>query len=166
MHLPIAQAGKWLQSVLCGYYQYHAVPGNLPILSRFRHQVARLWHRTLCQRGQRRPTWKKLEEAGAGLGLLVAYSSRGACISGRSFRRQTPGGVTSKVRTVCSSSCKYGSVGGGGGRQRHSYRDGRAGLPGLFRAGPLGAAEFVAHPIGARSHSRRARAKCGCACPG
>ena len=37
MHAPIAKVGEWLQSVLRGYYQYHAVPGNLLILSRFRH---------------------------------------------------------------------------------------------------------------------------------
>ena len=56
MHAPIATVGEWLRSVLRGYYQYHAVPGNLAVLSRFRHQVARLWYRTLCQRSQRRPT--------------------------------------------------------------------------------------------------------------
>jgi RNA-directed DNA polymerase len=60
MHAPITQVGEWLRSVLRGYYQYHAVPGNLSILSRFRHQVVRLWYRTLCQRSQRRPTWAKL----------------------------------------------------------------------------------------------------------
>lgn len=60
MHAPIAQVGEWLRSVLRGYYQYHAVPGNLPVLSRFRRQVARLWFRTLSQRSQRRPTWAKL----------------------------------------------------------------------------------------------------------
>jgi len=60
MHAPIAKVGGWLQSVLRGYYQYHAVPGNLSILARFRHQVTRLRYRTLCQRSQRRPTWKKL----------------------------------------------------------------------------------------------------------
>ena len=60
MHAPIAQVGEWLRSVLRGYYQYHAVPGNLAVLSRFRHQVARLWFRTLSQRSQRRPTWQKL----------------------------------------------------------------------------------------------------------
>jgi hypothetical protein len=60
MHAPIAQVGEWLRSVLRGYYQYHAVPGNLPILSRFRHRVVRLWYRTLCQRSQRRPTWAQL----------------------------------------------------------------------------------------------------------
>ncbi len=60
MHAPIARVGEWLRNVLRGYYQYHAVPGNLSILSRFRHRVVRLWHRVLCQRSQRRPTWKKL----------------------------------------------------------------------------------------------------------
>jgi len=60
MHMPIAMVGEWLRSVLRGYYQYHAIPGNLAILSRFRHQVVRLWYRTLCQRSQRRPTWQKL----------------------------------------------------------------------------------------------------------
>ena len=60
MHVPIAEVGEWLQSVLRGYYQYHAVPGNLATLFHFRHQVARHWRRVLCQRSQRRPTWAKL----------------------------------------------------------------------------------------------------------
>ncbi len=60
MHVPIAETGKWLQSVLRGYYQYHAVPGNMRVLSRFRQQVARYWFRTLSQRSQRRPTWDRL----------------------------------------------------------------------------------------------------------
>ncbi len=60
MHAPIAQVGEWLQSVLRGYYQYPAVPGNLAILSRFRRQVVRLWHRSLSQRSQRRPSWRTL----------------------------------------------------------------------------------------------------------
>jgi RNA-directed DNA polymerase len=60
MHAPIAEVGEWLQSVLRGYYQYHAIPGNLSVLSGFRHQVARLWFKTLSQRSQRRPIWKKL----------------------------------------------------------------------------------------------------------
>jgi group II intron reverse transcriptase/maturase len=60
MHAPIAQVGGWMRSVLNGYYQYHAVPGNLAVLSRFRERAVRLWYRVLCQRSQRRPTWKKL----------------------------------------------------------------------------------------------------------
>jgi len=60
MHEPVAQVGGWLRSVLNGYYQYHAVPGNLTVLSRFRRQVARYWFHALEQRSQRRPTWEKL----------------------------------------------------------------------------------------------------------
>jgi RNA-directed DNA polymerase len=60
MHVPIAKVGEWLRSVLRGYYQYHAVPGNLATLSGFRHQVVRHWFRTLSRRSQRRPTWAKL----------------------------------------------------------------------------------------------------------
>ena len=57
MHEPIAKVGAWLQSVLRGYYQYHAVSGNLSVLLSFRHQVARRWFRVLSQR---RPCWAKL----------------------------------------------------------------------------------------------------------
>ena len=60
MHEPIARTGKWLRSVLNGYYQYHAVPGNIPVLKHFRTQVARRWFAALAQRSQRRPTWEKL----------------------------------------------------------------------------------------------------------
>jgi group II intron reverse transcriptase/maturase len=60
MHEPVAQVGEWLRSVLRGYYQYHAVPGNLAVLSHFRHQVVRCWYWVLCQRSQRRPAWAKL----------------------------------------------------------------------------------------------------------
>ena len=60
MHAPVAQTGEWLKRVLNGYYQYHAVPGNLTVLSRFRRQVARYWFHALEQRSQRRPTWEKM----------------------------------------------------------------------------------------------------------
>ena len=59
-HDPIAQTGKWLRSVLQGYFQYHAIPGNIGVLRRFGTKVARLWFDALAQRSQRRPTWKKL----------------------------------------------------------------------------------------------------------
>lgn len=60
MHEPVERTGEWLRSVLQGYYQYHAIPGNIPVLKRFRTQVARLWFSALGQRSQRRPTWAKL----------------------------------------------------------------------------------------------------------
>ena len=60
MHDPVARTGEWLKRVLNGYYQYHAVPGNLTVLKRFRRQVARYWFHALGQRSQRRPTWENV----------------------------------------------------------------------------------------------------------
>ena len=37
MHDPIRAQGNWLASVVRGYFQYHAIPGNWPALG-FRHQ--------------------------------------------------------------------------------------------------------------------------------
>ncbi len=60
MHEPIATVGEWLRSVLRGYYQYHAVPGNLHVLSRFRQQMLRLWHGVLRRRSDPKPVWDRL----------------------------------------------------------------------------------------------------------
>jgi RNA-directed DNA polymerase len=62
MHLPIADTGDWLKRVVGGYYQYHAVPGNLPRLETFRQQIARHWRFTLQRRSQRsRWTWERFK---------------------------------------------------------------------------------------------------------
>jgi hypothetical protein len=59
-HDPIEHTGKWLQSVVQGYFNYHAVPGNTRTLGRFRHRVLRLWRQQLCLRSQKaRPNWKQ-----------------------------------------------------------------------------------------------------------
>ena len=60
-HDPPAQVGEWLRKVVLGYYQYHAVPGNLNQLSAFRHRLCRLWRAVLNRRSQRgeRP-WQRL----------------------------------------------------------------------------------------------------------
>jgi len=60
-HDPPAQVGEWLRKVVQGYYQYHAVPGNLNQLSAFRHRLCRLWRAVLKRRSQRgeRP-WQRL----------------------------------------------------------------------------------------------------------
>ena len=34
MHEPVAQTGEWLRSVVQGYFNYHAVPGNTDSLGR------------------------------------------------------------------------------------------------------------------------------------
>ena len=58
MHDPIGEMGEWLQQVVRGYYNYHAVPGNLPRMSTFRRAIARYWWRVLRRRSQRcRRTW-------------------------------------------------------------------------------------------------------------
>jgi RNA-directed DNA polymerase len=61
MHDPVPQTGKWLRSVVQGYFNYHAVPGNLVRLGVFRKRVTRFWRRTLRRRGQRRRlNWARL----------------------------------------------------------------------------------------------------------
>jgi len=60
-HLSLAELGKWLRSVVQGYFNYHAVPGNLASLRSFRLQVIRRWLRALQRRSQKdRMTWPRL----------------------------------------------------------------------------------------------------------
>jgi group II intron reverse transcriptase/maturase len=59
-HQPVAEVGKWLRSVVQGYFNYHAVPGNMDSLNSFRAQVIWRWHRALRRRSQRdRRTWER-----------------------------------------------------------------------------------------------------------
>src|SRR5215469_3302042 len=53
MHEPVPRTGKWLKSVVQGYFNYYAVPGNTDSLSLFRARVSRLWRQVLRRRGQR-----------------------------------------------------------------------------------------------------------------
>jgi group II intron reverse transcriptase/maturase len=52
-HDPIPSVGEWLRKVVSGYYQYHAVPGNLPRLHVFRWRLRWVWWRALSRRSQR-----------------------------------------------------------------------------------------------------------------
>ena len=57
---PIEQTGDWLKQVERGYFNYHAVPGNLKRLYAFRREIARHWLSTLRRRSQRsRLTWER-----------------------------------------------------------------------------------------------------------
>ena len=59
-HQPVAEVGRWLRSVVQGYFNYHAVPGNLDSLKAFRHQIIWRWYRALRRRSQRsRMTWAR-----------------------------------------------------------------------------------------------------------
>jgi group II intron reverse transcriptase/maturase len=66
MHGLLGDTVKWLQQVVRGYFQYHAIPGNEQRLRAFRNDVLRLWLRQLRRRSQRsRWTWKRfLEQLG------------------------------------------------------------------------------------------------------
>jgi RNA-directed DNA polymerase len=59
-HEPVAEVGKGLRSVVQGYFNYHAVPGNLDSLNSYRSEVIGRWYRALRRRSQRsRMTWKR-----------------------------------------------------------------------------------------------------------
>jgi hypothetical protein len=52
--------GQWLKRVVSGYFNYHAVPGNLIRLGGFRLAVCRLWRQALKRRSQRnRLQWSR-----------------------------------------------------------------------------------------------------------
>jgi group II intron reverse transcriptase/maturase len=59
-HQPVTEVGRWLKLVVQGYFNYHAVPGNMDSLNSFRAQVIWRWYRALRRRSQRdRMTWER-----------------------------------------------------------------------------------------------------------
>jgi group II intron reverse transcriptase/maturase len=56
LHHAVPEVGRWLRTVLQGYYNYHAVPGNLSTLKSFRHRVYWMWRHALVRRSQRSKT--------------------------------------------------------------------------------------------------------------
>jgi group II intron reverse transcriptase/maturase len=59
-HERIAETGEWLRSVVQGYFNYHAVPGNFAALQTFRREIARAWLEALRRRSQRhRLPWER-----------------------------------------------------------------------------------------------------------
>ena len=66
MHAPVPVVGKWLGSVVRGYFNYFGVPGNGYRLRSFRKAVSRSWRRMLQRRSQRHKlSWarfRKLEQ--------------------------------------------------------------------------------------------------------
>ncbi len=57
MHSKVKDMGSWLHSVVRGWLNYHAVPGNINCLDEFCTQVERLWLRTLRRRSQKARSW-------------------------------------------------------------------------------------------------------------
>jgi RNA-directed DNA polymerase len=61
-HQDIAEQGRWLGTVMRGYFAYHAVPTNSRALSTFRHHVIDLWRRALRRRSQKDKTsWTDMD---------------------------------------------------------------------------------------------------------
>ena len=63
MHHPVDAVGRWLQSVVQGWLNYHAVPDNRARLDQFRIQVIRLWLQVLrrrSQKGRRQWNWERM----------------------------------------------------------------------------------------------------------
>jgi RNA-directed DNA polymerase len=62
MHDDLISQGHWLESVVRGYFRYHAIPGNWNAIGAFRTQVGRLWYRTLRRRSQKtRLNWERMK---------------------------------------------------------------------------------------------------------
>jgi len=61
MHDPVGQTGQWLRSVVQGYFNYYAVPGNNVSLSLFRHRVLVCWWHSIRRRTQKhRINWTRM----------------------------------------------------------------------------------------------------------
>lgn len=61
-HAPIDEQGRWLASVLRGFYNYFAVPTNIGSVRAVRHLVKVRWYLSLLRRSQRgrRLTWRRM----------------------------------------------------------------------------------------------------------
>ena len=56
----VAQTGQWLKRFVQGYFNYHAIPGNLQRLNGFRKAVCTLWRGALLRRSHKhRLPWSK-----------------------------------------------------------------------------------------------------------
>jgi len=53
MHDNLILQGRWLESVVRGYFRYHAIPGNGKAIGAFRTLVGRMWYRSLRRRSQK-----------------------------------------------------------------------------------------------------------------
>jgi group II intron reverse transcriptase/maturase len=63
MHRPLGETARWLRSVVQGWLNYHAVPGNWRRLSQFVDEVSKHWLATLRKRSQKakeRWTWTRM----------------------------------------------------------------------------------------------------------
>ena len=64
MHDNVKETGKWLNSVIRGYQNYYAIPGNMNLVKSFYDQTTRAWLHTLRRRSHKGQnfTWKRFEK--------------------------------------------------------------------------------------------------------
>ena len=64
MHDDVKETGKWLNSVIRGFQNYYAVPGNMNLVKSFYDQTTRAWLHTLRRRSHKGQnfTWKRFEK--------------------------------------------------------------------------------------------------------
>ncbi|SFW81968.1 group II intron reverse transcriptase/maturase [Chitinophaga sancti] len=61
MHMKVSLVGKWLTSVLTGYFRYYGVSGNIGKLDQFRYGILMRWFKILKRRSQqRRLSWSQM----------------------------------------------------------------------------------------------------------
>ena len=64
MHRPLGETARWLRSVVQGWLQYFAVPGNTQRINRFVNEVIRLWLHVIRERsqnGKQRWNWARMK---------------------------------------------------------------------------------------------------------
>jgi RNA-directed DNA polymerase len=65
-HEPVDVQGRWLRSVLEGYYAYYSVPTNLITVRNVRHHIKVRWYLSLARRSQRtRLSWGRMNVVAA-----------------------------------------------------------------------------------------------------
>jgi hypothetical protein len=105
MNQPIPLQGKWLQQIVSGYFNYHAVPTNSRALHAFRHSVAELWQRSLRRRSQRDGmSWERFTQLA---NELASQTENPSPLAGTAVRRQTP-----EVGAVCLNWARTALCGG------------------------------------------------------
>ena len=64
MHDNVKETGKWLNSVIRGFQNYYAVPGNMNLVKSFYDQTTKAWLQTLRRRSHKGQnfTWKRFEK--------------------------------------------------------------------------------------------------------
>ncbi len=85
-HTSVPEQGRWLGSVVRGYFNYHAVPGNIQALKQFRGLITRAWWRALRRRSHkaRRLTMVRMQKLEATwlprVRILHPYPNQRLCV--------------------------------------------------------------------------------------